>query len=250
LKAFYWLAFRVLIPFLDVGVFQCEHDQSVAAGRGLAPKHSVVVRPGIDPKNIGYRERYDARKRLQDMLDTDLANTKLIGSIGRLSPQKNYGLLLNTFKEVYDTHEDARLVLIGDGELKERLEKKVEALGIDSVVHFAGEVAGAARLMKAFDIFVLPSLYEGVSMTLTETVHAGVPILASDVGGNRETVCDNQDALFSLEDNEFADTLSNLLADKQSRKEATASTNCQKSLLLENSVDNYCKLYKKISNNL
>jgi glycosyltransferase involved in cell wall biosynthesis len=249
LKAFYWLAFRVLIPLLDVGVFQCEHDRSVAANRGLAPKHSVVVRPGIDPGSIGYLDRYEARKRLQDILDTDLADPKLIGSIGRLSPQKNYGFLLNAFKEVYDTHENARLVLIGEGELRGVLEKKAEAPGISQAVHFAGEVAGAARYLKAFDIFVLPSLYEGVSMTLTEAVHAGVPILTSDVGGNRETVCDNQDALFSLEDNDFADTLSNLLADKQSRKEAKASDNCQQSLLLENSTDNYLKLYEKITRN-
>jgi len=249
LKAFYWLAYRVLIPFLDVGVFQCEHDRSVASGRGLAPANSVVVRPGIDPDSIGYRDRYEARKQLQDTLDIDLANGKIIGTIGRLSPQKNYGFLLNAIKEVCDTHEDARLVLIGDGELREKLEKKTKVLGISQAVHFAGTITGAARYFKAFDVFVLPSLYEGVSMTLTEAVHAGVPILASDVGGNRETVCDNDDALFSLEDNEFADTLSNLLADKQSRKEATANNNCQQSLLLENSVDNYLKLYEKITRN-
>jgi glycosyltransferase involved in cell wall biosynthesis len=250
LKAFYWLAFRVLIPFLDVGVFQCEHDRSVASGRGLMPSNSVVVRPGIDPDSIGYRGRHEACKRLQDMLDTDLANTKLIGSIGRLSPQKNYGFLLNAFKEVYDTHEDARLVLIGDGELREKLETKAEALEIDPVVHFAGEVTGAARLMKAFDVFVLPSLYEGVSMTLTEAVHAGVPVLASDVGGNRETVCDNKSALFSFEqDGQLANKINKLLADKQARKKATATAGCQKSLLLENSVDNYCKLYESISSN-
>ena len=249
LKAFYWLAFRVLIPFLDVGVFQCEHDWSTADDRGLVPPNSVVVRPGIDPDSIGYRGRHEARQRLQDMLDKDLVNTKLIGSIGRLSPQKNYGFLLKAFKEVHKNHEDARLVLIGDGELREKLEKKAEALEIGSVAYFAGEVTGAARLLKAFDIFVLPSLYEGVSMTLTEAVHAGVPILASDVGGNRETVCDNDDGLFSLEDNELADTLSNLLADKQAREEATATAGCQKSLLLENSVDSYCKLYESVSSN-
>ncbi len=247
LKWFYWLAFWVFSFFVDTGVFQCKHDKKIAKSRRLAPAKSVVIRPGIDPQAIGYLKRDKACGKLENKLGVDLEDRQVIGTIGRLSPQKNYGFLLEAFAKVGKKHQNAILVIIGDGTLKEDLQKKAQDLGINEPVYFAGSIPGAARLLKSFDIFVLPSLYEGVSMTLTEAVHADLPILASRVGGNPETVCGNEKALFSKgSKEEFEDKLSSLLEDKQARDAARAGDDCAETLLLSKSVESYLDLYKRI----
>lgn len=248
LKWFYWLAFRVCVPFVDVGVFQCKHDRKVAADRGLAPTSSVVVRPGIDPQAIGFLSPEKAKAKLESEFNTDFEDTKLIGSIGRLHAQKNYAFLLQSFANTKRDLDNTQLVIIGDGELRDKLEKWASELGVDNQVHFAGEITGAARYLKAFDLFVLPSLYEGVSMTLTEAVHAGVPILTSDVGGNAETVCENEQSLFALDNNEeFERKMVNTLTNEPANQRARASQNCADTLLLSKSIEEYRNLYTKVA---
>lgn len=138
-------------------------------------------------------------------------------------------------------------MIIGGGEQRTELERRARDLGIADAVRFAGPVPDAARLMNAFDVFVLPSLYEGVSMTLTEAVHAGVPILASDAGGNRETVCDTDAALFPVNDlPAFTQALDRMLTDEEARREAVPGADCAETLLLRTSSRAYHRLYNEI----
>lgn len=248
LKLLYWLAFRLFVPLVDIGVFQCKHDKEVAASRGLAPSESTVIRPGIDPDVIGFLEKERAKDRLESKLDTDLADTKLIGTIGRLHAQKNYEFLLQSFANTKHDLPNTELVIIGDGELHNKLKRQAQDLGIADAVHFAGEITGAARYLKAFDLFALPSLYEGVSMTLTEAVHAGVPILTSDVGGNAETVCKNEQSLFAVDNGEeFERKMVNILTNEPANQHAQASEDCADTLLLAKSIEEYHDLYIKVA---
>lgn len=110
-----------------------------------------------------------------------------IGSVGRLVAVKNYPLLLQAFARL-PAVLGCELVLVGDGPERGALSKLATELGIADRVEFAGHRDDVAQLLRAMDIFVLPSLSEGMSNTLLEALAAGLPVVASDVGGNREIV--------------------------------------------------------------
>ena len=116
----------------------------------------------------------------------------LIVTIGRLSEQKNQALLLDMLVRLSDVH----LVLAGDGPLRERFEARANDLGLRSRTHFLGTVENeqVPDLLRATDIFALPSLYEGQSNALLEAMSAGLPILASDIPPQAELICGDHQA--------------------------------------------------------
>lgn len=118
--------------------------------------------------------------------------TVALGSVGRLAEVKNQGSLLEAMyillKRRPEWRNTLRLVLVGDGPLREALEKQVLELGLDAVVWLAGDRDDIPRLLHTMDIFVLPSLAEGISNTLLEAMATGLPVVATQVGGNPELV--------------------------------------------------------------
>lgn len=113
--------------------------------------------------------------------------TLCIGSVGRLVPVKNYRLLLEAFARL-PSAPACRLVLVGDGPERRSLSQLAIALGISDRVELAGHRDDVAACLRSMDIFMLPSLSEGLSNTLLEAMAAALPVVASDVGGNREIV--------------------------------------------------------------
>jgi sugar transferase (PEP-CTERM/EpsH1 system associated) len=111
----------------------------------------------------------------------------VIGSVGRLAAVKNYQLLLHA---VALLPQDLRwrLVLIGDGPERDTLERIARELGVDARVSLLGYRDNVPELLRELDVFVLPSISEGMSNTLLEAMAAGVAAIASDVGGNREII--------------------------------------------------------------
>jgi glycosyltransferase involved in cell wall biosynthesis len=130
--------------------------------------------------------RFTARlkKRAQD-------NKVVFVSVGRFSPQKNHIGLVEAFSCVSKELPVARLVLIGDGELKLIVEKKVEQLGLKDKVEFTGNVADIPQRLARADVFVLPSHYEGLPMSILEAMAAGLPVIATAVGGIPDIVKEN-----------------------------------------------------------
>ena len=108
-------------------------------------------------------------------------DTLVIGHAGRLSWQKNHELLLRIAAEVFQRHPRARLVLVGEGELRRELQAQAHALGIGASVIFAGDRTDIPELMLgAMDVFVFPSNYEGLGLALIEAQAAGLPCLVAD----------------------------------------------------------------------
>lgn len=116
----------------------------------------------------------------------------LVGTVGRLTPVKDQQLLLRTLDWLRAEHSDiARrigLVVVGDGPLRESLAAQCSELGLDEQVWFAGDRDDVPQLLGALDIFVLPSLAEGISNTILEAMASGLPVLATASGGNVELV--------------------------------------------------------------
>lgn len=116
----------------------------------------------------------------------------LIGSVGRLVALKHQRLLLELMPALAAACPSVELVLLGDGPLRAELEALADSLSIRGRVHFLGARDDVARLLPALDVFALPSLTEGLSIALLEACAAGLPIVATAVGGNPEIVTDGR----------------------------------------------------------
>jgi glycosyltransferase involved in cell wall biosynthesis len=119
----------------------------------------------------------------------------VVGCVARLVPVKDHTTLVDAFAEVHAERPNVHLVLIGDGACRPLLEAQVARLGLASVVTFTGELRGGANHHRAFDISVLNSLSEGFPNTLVEAMAAGVPVVATAVGGNMDAVADGETGL-------------------------------------------------------
>jgi len=120
-------------------------------------------------------------------LDTQLP---WIISVGRLDTQKNPALLLAAFARLVARGRDATLLMVGDGVLRRDLERQAQAAGIAERVHFLGlrDPATIANLLRAADLFAMPSAYEGMPMALLEALGSGTPAVVTDVGEVRRVV--------------------------------------------------------------
>jgi len=179
---------------------QLKHD--LVRHVGMPPGVVQVLHNGVDFDRFDHaaeRPREDAL-RLRDALRIP-ADAMVVGSVGRLVPVKNYALLV---RAVAAGPADVQLVLAGDGPERGALEALARALDIAPRVHLIGHRDDIDRVLPAFDMFVLPSLSEGMSNTLLEAMACGVPVVASDVGGNREIVRQGVDGFLFASGDEAA----------------------------------------------
>jgi len=121
----------------------------------------------------------------------------IIGNVGRLHPDKDQATLISAFAKALPNLQRAKLVIIGDGRLREQLELQARHLEVAQKVVFLGRVTDAWKYFKAFDVFVLSSHYEPFGMVLLEAMTASVPVISTDVGGAPE-VLGGEAQLFSV----------------------------------------------------
>lgn len=107
-------------------------------------------------------------------------NVKIIGHVGRFSKQKNHSFLLDIFSEIHKKNPDTVLMLVGKGELEDKIKEKIKALNLDGSVIFTGVRSDIPALLSAMDVFVFPSFYEGMPNTVIEAQATGLPCLIAD----------------------------------------------------------------------
>lgn len=139
----------------------------------------------------------------------------LVGTVARLSEQKDLPTLLRAFERVRDRHPEAHLAVVGRGEREAALKSLADDLGLSEAVTFAGFRSDVPALMHAFDVFALPSRWEGFGMVFLEAMAAGTPVVASNTSAIPEVVADGETGvLCEPGDIEvFADAIGGLLAD-------------------------------------
>jgi sugar transferase (PEP-CTERM/EpsH1 system associated) len=156
----------------------------IVKSRGIRSEKVSIIHNGIDTDNFFKPEcRYEKRKKLG--IGPEII---VMGNIARLVPLKNHQFLLGIFKELLKNFANLKLVLVGDGPLMKDLKIISQETGISDSVMFLGERKDVAELLAVFDLFILPSLTEGISITLLEAMAAGKVVIASEVGGNSEIV--------------------------------------------------------------
>jgi sugar transferase (PEP-CTERM/EpsH1 system associated) len=147
----------------------------------------------------------------------------VLGSVGRLAEVKNQAILLEAMNILMKTRPEwrckLRLVLVGDGPCRKPLEQRVVELGLDDLVWMTGDREDIPQLLQAMDIFVLPSLAEGISNTLLEAMATGLPVVATRVGGNPELIEHGENGfLVPVSDpRALADTLQGLIESRELR---------------------------------
>jgi len=119
----------------------------------------------------------------------------VIGSVGRLSEQKDFASLLAAAPLVWQAWPTAHFVLVGEGPLELALRAQASALGLSDQIVFAGPRADVERVLPAFDVFVSSSRFEGLPTVVLESMAAGVPVVATEVSGSRELVQSGQNGL-------------------------------------------------------
>lgn len=167
-----------LRPVLRWGVtdmFAC----SKAAGEWLFGKRAVpsIV---ILPNAIELKQYiYDPEVRDSARRELGISDRIVFGHVGRFVHPKNHSFLINIFSEIAEIERQAILILLGDGELMGEVRAQVESLGLTDRVMFLGLRTDVADLLQAMDVFLLPSLFEGLPVVLVEAQVAGLPSLAS-----------------------------------------------------------------------
>lgn len=158
-----------LYPIYATDFFACSED----AGKYLFKNRNyIVLKNAIDSK------QFIANKFIREQVrkDLNLEHAFIVGHVGRMHPQKNHKFLLEIFKEISKKIPNAALVLVGTGPLEK--EVREQAAGLN--VHFLGNRKDMSRIYQAFDIFLLPSLFEGLGIVAIEAQASGIPCLCSN----------------------------------------------------------------------
>jgi glycosyltransferase involved in cell wall biosynthesis len=146
----------------------------------------------------------------------------VIGCIGRFHPQKGQVYLIKAFAKIIDIFPNTVLMLVGDGETKEKLEKAVRDFGLSENVIFTGTIIGDKYndFLKAIDIYVQPSIFEGLPRTLLDAMYMGKSIVATNINGNCEAIKDEVNGLLvpSKDSNSLFLSISRLLNSQDEMK--------------------------------
>ena len=195
-------------------VSQAVKDAAVTSLRIPANRISVIRR-GRDPDRLGLpgpERRWQARQRLH------LADRhKVIVNVGRHEYQKGQRYLLEAFAALSAVHPDLILLVAGrEGNLTNELEKLKDQLGLNGQVRFLGHRQDVAEILAAADLFVFPTLYEGLPGAVIEALALGLPIVASKIAPVREVVEENRNAILvtPASSSELAKAISTLLDDR------------------------------------
>ncbi|MBQ9716831.1 MAG: glycosyltransferase family 1 protein, partial [Clostridia bacterium] len=169
------LAHRLLKPFLNRELTHAAAC-SEAAGKWLFNGPFTVLPNGIDSQKYAYSEQ--TRGRYRDALD--LNGRFVIGHVGYMEEVKNHMFLLRVLRKLLERGCIVRLLLIGDGTLRPEIERYIEENGLSDAVLLLGKRSDTAELYQCMDAFVLPSLYEGLPLTLVEAQASGLPCIVSE----------------------------------------------------------------------
>lgn len=155
----------------------------------------VTICNGVDTEKFQHQKQIDLK--LPGLAEGFIKDdTIVIGTVGRLEAVKDQPNLLEAFIELLKSpkviDKDIKLILVGDGSLKDKLQQRVEAAELQNKVWLTGAREDVPELMNLMALFVLPSLAEGISNTILEAMACGLPVIATNVGGNAELIMDGE----------------------------------------------------------
>lgn len=187
-KMRYMVAERLAAIYADNVVAVSDHTARNLKKYEKIPEKKIIVIPnGIDGKHFRQKMDVEAQKNEFNIPH----NVPVIGLGVRLSEQKGITYLLSAMPDILRRHPHTVLVIAGNGPLETHLRRQAAELGIKRSVRFVGPLIDIRKLLCMLDIYVLPSLWEGLPMVILEAMAAGCPIIATNVGGNKTAIRNN-----------------------------------------------------------
>ena len=155
-------------------LFACSQE----AGKWMFNTNNFkVLNNAIDAKKYSFNEEIRDAIRKEFNISND---SIVLGHVGRFFPQKNHEFIIDIFNKIHFNNPNTYLILVGEGDLKKSIIEKVKELHLEDHVIFTGVRSDVNKLLQAMDVFLFPSLYEGLPVSIVEAQAAGLPCLISD----------------------------------------------------------------------
>lgn len=229
--------------FVSAADFEAGRRHRLAAG-----EKSILIRNGIDPSRFLETDILKkAGKELKRKLKLD---PPIVGTVARLHRQKGVFFLLQAAAEIHRGAPAAKIVVVGGGPLERSLRRQAQKLRLHRIFILLGERPDAHELLSLFDVFVLPSLWEGLPLVLLEAAAMRKPMVATDIDGVREVLRDGESGLLvpPADPAALAEAVLRLLRDKDfaarlaERARTTIPPRFQLSVMVEQTQALYLKL--------
>ncbi|MGI9424895.1 MAG: glycosyltransferase [Hyphomicrobiaceae bacterium] len=231
-----WLSSRlsdVVIAVSDDVEKICREVEKVPAGKVRTIINGIKLDPYLSLKREG-----------------PASGAILFGHVGRLSEVKNQRLLIEAFAIVHRQLPQSRLAIAGDGPLRSELEEQTRTLGIASSVDFLGYRSDVAAVLSDIDVFLLSSQSEGTPLVVIEAMAAGIPVIATDVGGLSEMLKDRQTGMLVPpgDARSLANRMLELASDKEKRYRLgeRGRENAKAHYSLERMIRDYSEIYESL----
>ena len=242
----YLKAEDVLSRFADWVIPNSEAGRKYLIQRGINPARIRVIYNGINLSRLSANK--EGVEQVKQKLGVPLEG-KVVGVMARLFPQKDHVTFLRAAAIINQTMPDTRFALVGDGPLRSYLENLSQELGLGSKTVFFGEQQDVGTYLSTFDVAVLTSEAEGCSNSLLEAMALGKPVVATDVGGNRELVHHGETGLLVPfgNDEAVAGAILSLIRDSEAARAMgrRARENVASQFSLEKMVQEYQSLYEE-----
>jgi glycosyltransferase involved in cell wall biosynthesis len=234
---------KITVPLSHV-IYSCSEAVTEFLVRevGIKKENIVTIPNGIDIKSFSVK--LDKKKKIKEL--GLKSGSPIVGTVSRLhEPTKGIKILLEAFN-IVQSEVNSQLLIVGSGKDEKFLKKMAEDMGIKAL--FLGERTDISDILQIMDVFVLPSLSEGFPVVILEAMAAGIPIVASRVGGLKEVVVDRETG-FLVEPgnpNELAKNIKKLLENEETRKNfAKAGSNrVKENFPIEKTLDRIESLWK------
>jgi len=203
-KTFYSLAEYLGAKFKTNLICVSEFDKQAIIKYKISPSQKItVIHNGLNLSNNIFFDKKTARQKLSTLIKLKsisnnyhiLTNDNLIGTIANFYPTKGLTYLIEAAKTICQQNPQTKFIIIGDGPQRRQLTELINTYQLEDNVLLLGILNKAQQYLKAFDIFVLPSVKEGLPYALIEAQAAGIPTITTNVGGNPEIIQHNKNGL-------------------------------------------------------
>ena len=215
-KNFFIYLEKLLAMWTDVIITVSNLNKKKIIDLNIAHENKIKnIYSGIDLSLFTNKRNDDFRKELN--LENDHL---LLGSVGRLSDQKDPITMIEAFGIISKPFPNAHLALVGDGELKGKILEKIDQLKLNDRIHLTGNKNNPWSVYHSMDLFIMSSIYEGLGRSITEALSCGVPVVCTDVEGVPEIVRDNITGILvpPKDANKLADGIIRTLNDMETAK--------------------------------
>ncbi len=210
---------------------------------GIPSKKVVRIYNGVDVKDHDISVDQAAKKKELGLS----SDARVIGIVARLVPVKDHATLFRAFKKIREKTDNVKLLVVGDGQLRDVLKRLAEELGQAGDIIFAGNRSDVRELLYVMDIVCLSSLSEGLSLTLAEAMASKRAVVATGVGGNNELIESGKNGILvpPSDSDAMAEAIESLLGDNNKRASMgrMARIRIEEGFDINNIVDEYENLY-------